>query len=171
MHLKNICTIEDANAFLPDFIERFNARFAVQAADPESAFNPLLEDKRIDEIITFRDERMASKGSTISFRRKTYQLIDVKEQAMSLVPRAKVTILTHLDGTISAKYQDKGYSLKEFIHKPAPVAKPEAKRKREPAPVAADHPWRKISPIASRHKDSVEEYFEAKRNRFRKFVL
>lgn len=171
MRLKDISTIEEANAFLPGFIERFNARFAVEAADPEPAFKPAPEAKRLNEIIAFREERTASKGSTISFRHKTYQLVDVKEQVLCLAPRAKVTVLTHLDGTISAVYQKKVYSLKEFSVKPAPAAKPQAKPRREPAPVAADHPWRMVSPIAPRCTDPMEKYLETKRKRFRTFAL
>lgn len=172
MRLRGISNIEDANAFLPGFIERFNARFAVEAADPEPAFKPAPTSERLKEIIAFREERSASNGSTITFHRKTYQLVDVKDQVVSLAPRAKVTVLTHLDGTMSAKYGDKVFSLREFVSKPVPKAEvSEAKPRREPAPVAADHPWRKISPIAPKLPSPVEAYLEAKRKRFRKYAL
>ncbi|WP_041570721.1 ISNCY family transposase [Candidatus Desulforudis audaxviator] len=172
MRLRGISNIEDANAFLPVFIERFNARFAVWAADPEPAFKPAPTSERLNEIIAFREERTASNGSTISFHCKTYQLIDVKDQAVSLAPRAKVTVLTHLDGTISAKYGDKVFSLREFVPQPAPKAEiRQAKPRREPAPVTADHPWRQISPIAPKPSTPVEAYLEAKRKRFRKYAF
>ncbi len=40
LRLAGITTIEAANAFLPDFLERHNARFVVPAADPEPAWRP-----------------------------------------------------------------------------------------------------------------------------------
>jgi hypothetical protein len=40
MRIAGISSLEEANAFLPGFITRFNARFAVEPADPEPAFRP-----------------------------------------------------------------------------------------------------------------------------------
>src|SRR5690606_28118945 len=38
MRIAGISTLEEANAFLPAFIDNFNRRFAVEPADPEPAY-------------------------------------------------------------------------------------------------------------------------------------
>ncbi len=38
MRIEGISSIEEANEFLPGFIEKYNKQFAVEPADPESAF-------------------------------------------------------------------------------------------------------------------------------------
>ena len=41
LRLAGIKSIKEANAFLPGFIKRFNARFAVVPREPQSAYRPL----------------------------------------------------------------------------------------------------------------------------------
>ncbi|HKM38781.1 MAG TPA: integrase, partial [bacterium] len=65
------CTLEEANEFLVSFIDRFNRRFAVEAADPELAFTPAPDKDTLESIICFREQRKASKGSSISFKKTT----------------------------------------------------------------------------------------------------
>ncbi len=38
MSIEGISSIGEANEFLPGFIEKYNKQFAVEPADPESAF-------------------------------------------------------------------------------------------------------------------------------------
>ncbi|MGI6619355.1 MAG: hypothetical protein ACOX3Z_06380 [Bacillota bacterium] len=52
MRLAGITTIEEANAFLPGFIERFNARFAVGPQDPEPAFLPRMTGRDLETMLT-----------------------------------------------------------------------------------------------------------------------
>jgi hypothetical protein len=72
LRLANITSLEAANAFLPDFIARYNARFAKPAADPTSAWVPLppaldlpyyfalweLRTVRADHCITFKGQAL-----------------------------------------------------------------------------------------------------------------
>ncbi len=41
LRLAGVTTLQDANAFLPSFMTRYNARFARPARDPDSAWVPL----------------------------------------------------------------------------------------------------------------------------------
>jgi len=65
--LAGISTFEEANAFLPGFIRRFNARFAVAPQDPEPAFRPAPPPEILEQILSIQEERKASLGSTISY--------------------------------------------------------------------------------------------------------
>ena len=161
LRVADICTLEEANGFLLSFIDLFNKRFAVEAADPEVAFGPAPGRDALRSIICFREVRKASQGSSVSFKGTTYQLVDSKGTVALLKPRSTVYVLKHLDGSLSALYNDKCFGLKALpapvkaTDKQALIMKPEtAEKTHKPAP---DHPWRK--PLKKHRRDPVEEYF------------
>lgn len=161
LRLAGISTFEEANAFLPGFIRRFNARFAVAPQDPEPAFRPAPPPEILEQILSIQEERKASSGSTISYYGKTYQLVDGQGRTVALSPGSKVAVLRHLDGSISALYQGKRFSLREFV-KPTPLVATqdnEQSLRRIPGKPAPDHPWRKMPVGPLRPRDPVEDYF------------
>lgn len=170
MRLEGISTLDEANVYLPKFMERFNGRFAVAAVDPLSAFKPTPPVWQLQRMIAFKEERTASNGSTISFYSKLYRLVDIEGTVMALTPRSKVTVILDLEGSMSAIYREKSYLLEEFT--PVTTAlKPEvvkmqkkSSKKKKPA---AEHPWRRM-PVA-RHQDPVEAYLELKGYRFKHY--
>lgn len=170
MRLEGISTMDQANTYLPKFIERFNQRFGVAATDPDSAFKPTPPADLLDQIIAFREERKASNGSTISLNNVLYQLVNTNGSTVALTPRAKVTVLKHLDGSTSALYQGYSYKLKEFVH-PATTSHAKikevnnARSERKPS---AEHPWRKTA--VPKHQEPIESYLERKGYLFRKYA-
>ena len=83
MRIEGISSIEEANEFLPGFIEKYNKQFAVEPADPESAFAAPMAKGKMESIICLREERTAT-GSTISYYGQKYQLVDEKGNILSL---------------------------------------------------------------------------------------
>ena len=67
LRLAGITTIEAANAFLPGFLERHNARFAVPAADPQPAWRPWPDDLSADAVLCFHYPRRVGRDSTVSW--------------------------------------------------------------------------------------------------------
>ncbi len=67
-------TLEDANAFLPGFIERYNARFAKEPQDPHSAWVPLPTDLDIHYYFAIRETRKVRADHCISFAGQLLQL-------------------------------------------------------------------------------------------------
>ncbi|WP_243174585.1 ISNCY family transposase [Desulfofundulus sp. TPOSR] len=67
LRLAGVSTLEEANAFLPGFIQRFNRRFAVTPACPEPAYEPCPPPAKLEQILSLRQERKASRGSSISY--------------------------------------------------------------------------------------------------------
>lgn len=67
LRLARITTIEVANAFLPDFLERHNERFAVPAADPLPAWRPWPEGLSSEAVFCFHYPRRVGRDSTISW--------------------------------------------------------------------------------------------------------
>ncbi len=67
LRLAGITTIEAANAFLPGFLDRHNARFAVPAADPEPAWRPWPDGLSSDAVFCFHYSRRVGRDSTVSW--------------------------------------------------------------------------------------------------------
>ena len=97
----------------------FNSQFSVAARDPIPAYRSVPNNKLLGRISCKRAECKASNDSTISYLGKTYQLMG-KNGVIPLKPGSKIIVLTLLDGSILAKYNDEYYELKEFV-KPTPI--------------------------------------------------
>ena len=57
LRLAGATTIEEANAVLKEFLDRFNARFGVAARHPETAYRPLGPGACLDTALCFRHSR------------------------------------------------------------------------------------------------------------------
>lgn len=67
LRLEGITTIEAANAFLPDFLDRHNERFAVPAADPQLAWRPLPDGLSSAAVFCFHYPRRVGRDNTVSW--------------------------------------------------------------------------------------------------------
>jgi hypothetical protein len=75
MRLKNISTIEGANGYLPEFIEKYNNKFAVKAAESEDAHRPAHQGKEVlKRILSRHHTRKLSKTLEFSFGGLLYQV-------------------------------------------------------------------------------------------------
>lgn len=150
MRLAGISTIDEANAFLPGFMERFNARFAVPADDPEPAYRPAPNASELRHLLCWRHLRTACKGSTISFQGTTYHLVDAQGSSKLLPARAKVEVRVLLDGTTRARFGDRYYDLRPFER---PTRQPQPAKVTAKVPAAtskpnSQHPWRKPAVVS-----------------------
>ena len=67
LRLETITTIADANAFLPGFLLRHNARFAVPAADPMPAWRPWPDGLSAEAVFCFHYPRRVANDNTVSW--------------------------------------------------------------------------------------------------------
>jgi hypothetical protein len=69
--LEGIATVAAANAFLPGFVERFNARFAIPPARPDNVHRPLkMTLPRLRHILCRREMRYVGQQLQLSWQRK-----------------------------------------------------------------------------------------------------
>jgi transposase len=104
LHLAGITTLDDANAFLPRFLDRFNARFAVPTAEAGSAYRPLPDDLPPDRIFCFKYERVVRPDNTVTFGHRVLQLQPTSGRASWV--RARVEVHERLDNSLAVYYQD-----------------------------------------------------------------
>lgn len=75
MTLAGVSTLSEANAFLPGFIIRFNARFACEPRNPENAWVELSPDIDLDYYFSTCENRVVRKDHTFSWFGKAYQIL------------------------------------------------------------------------------------------------
>ena len=75
LRLANSTTLDAANAFLPGFIERYNARFAQAPADPLSAWVPAPADLDLCYYFASRETRTVRADHCISFAGQQLQVL------------------------------------------------------------------------------------------------
>ncbi len=79
LRLRGISMIEAANAFMPEFIADYNARFAKEPRNAHNAHRPLRSDENLDLIFTWREPRCVSKSLTIQYDKMLYLFADTPE--------------------------------------------------------------------------------------------
>lgn len=149
LKLKNIKTIEEANALLKNgFIDKLNHKFEKPARNPISAHRPL-NNLDLNQILCWEYERKVRNDWTFSFMSECYQI--EKESGHIIKPNKKIIVRRHLDGSTSAWYQDQQLFIKQLARRPEALSQ----QKSEIIPLSASaagrrhsrhSPWRKFNP-------------------------
>ena len=103
LRLAGAITIEEANAVLKEFLDRFNARFGVAARHPETAYRPLGPGACLDTVLCFRHSRRVARDNTVKYRWRTLRLLPEKERRS--YAGAVVDVLEGQDGHLVVRYQ------------------------------------------------------------------
>ena len=108
LRLVGIADMAAGNAFLPGFMEDYNARFAIAPARSEDLHRPLnLAPDRLTEILCKREQRYVGAQLTFSFERQRIMLQET-EVTRGLVGRY-VETYAYADGRLDVRW--KGHSL------------------------------------------------------------
>jgi hypothetical protein len=105
LRLRSICSSEEANAYLPEFITDYNSRFAVRARSREDAHRPLSPKEDLGRILALVERRTLSKNLTVSYNGCIYQ-ISTKRAAYTM-RGAHVEVREAATGEIAIEYKGK----------------------------------------------------------------
>ena len=145
LRLAGVCTLDQANAFLPHFLEDYNRKFAVPPADSASAFRPLPAHLRLEHVFCRKEYRTLNPGYVIHYHRHTYRVVTPK--GAPVIPlRAVVEVHLLPDGHLSLGWQGHIYPLQPFPQDPPhpqPAPSKESAGSTPPRKPAANHPWKK----------------------------
>jgi transposase len=102
LRLRNITTVEGANAYLPDWIlKEHNRKFTVAAKELGTAFIPYFGTD-LDKIWSIQQERIVGNDNTVSFQKLRLQ---IPQQTFRFsLAKCRVLVCQHLDTTISLHY-------------------------------------------------------------------
>lgn len=163
-----------ANAFLPGFLARYNARFAKPAAQPESAYRPWPAHLDPQTIFCFKYVRTAQLDNTVTLGPHCLQLLPGPHGRS--YAKARVEVHHRLDGSFAVWHQGQSVSFRMLPTPPGtssaggiqisprlrqtlPGASEKKVRSRlrgsngqKPLKPRADHPWRRLAAQAVRRK-------------------
>jgi len=115
LRLAGISSMEDGNAFLEGFIQRYNAKFAKAPAKPDNLHRSLnIEPDRLSEVFCLRDKRYVTKDLTLKYDRKRIKL-EVNDLTRGLVGKY-VDVYEMADGRIQIR--TKGVALPHTVLNP-----------------------------------------------------
>jgi hypothetical protein len=133
LRLAGSTTLEQANAFLPAFIERYNVRFAKLAQDPQSAWVPLPADLDTPYYFAIRETRQVRADHCISFNGQLLQLEPGPKDPSLVEQRVSVHVVP--EGDIYVYHGQRRISHQPVAAPPAPSPQPSGEA-RQPAPPA-----------------------------------
>jgi transposase len=145
LRLLGISDMQAGNAYLPQFREDFNRRFAVEPRSRHDAHRPLLKTDPLDVILTHQETRTLSKNLTVQFKQVVYQI--QSNRPGYALRNAQVLVCENAQGAVTIFYQNKplAYSIYHKAPRQAQVADSKTldHHIQTPWTPPADHPWRR----------------------------
>lgn len=85
--INNITTIEQANIFFINYINKYNSQFAIDPSSKTSMFLKLPKKYNLDELLCVKFERTIDNAGVFSLNNSKFQILD-----RNLPPKTKITI-------------------------------------------------------------------------------
>jgi hypothetical protein len=111
MRLRGISSMEEANAFLPQFVDTLNEKFGVAPANPENAHRALRQQDYLKRIFAKKDIRKLSKDLTFQHQGALYL---VQEATPNRLRHAQVEVLWRIGEPIVVEYLGKQLQYKKW---------------------------------------------------------
>jgi hypothetical protein len=112
LRLRSISTVEAANAFAPEFMADYNARFGKAPHNPHDAHRPLQPGEVLDDIFTWQETRKLSRSLTFNYQRQLYVVAETHETRR--LAGQRLTVVELADGTVQARHAGKLLPLTRF---------------------------------------------------------
>lgn len=114
LRLANITTIEEANAFLPLFLEKYNAQFALQVDNSKNVFEKQLDSKKINLTLSVLTRRTVDSGHSIRFKNKYYRFVNSRGTPIFYGKGTKCMVIEAFDGSLYATVDESIFTLEEI---------------------------------------------------------
>ncbi len=143
LRLAGVADRDGANAFLREFLPRYNARFAQAPPDPTPAYRPWPAGLDPHTVFCFKYRRVVSNDNTITIGPHHIQLLPGPQRHS--YAKAAVEIHERLDGSIAVFYQGTRLPSQRLTAAPIPGRIP-----------ARRHPRVRLSPPPREHPSPVQ---------------
>jgi hypothetical protein len=141
LRLQRIDNYQDANAFLPVFLDFYNRKFAVlprSVKDIHARLDPTID---LDFLFAVHDTRTITKSLQIHFNAITYQIIT--NRSVQYLSGREVLIIEEQSGAVSAYLNNTLLNLKIVHKQPKQARVVSAKSHKSKAHIpSSNHPWR-----------------------------
>jgi transposase len=149
LRLANSTTLEEANAFLPGFIARYNARFAKPPLDPQNAWVSLPAGLDIPYYFAVRDTRKVRADHCISFAGQLLQLAPGPKDPSLVDQRVSVHVVP--EGDIYVYHGKRRIAHRPIAAPPAPPSPPVGEGPRPAQPADPEAQARQRAWLFGRH--------------------
>lgn len=148
LRLAGITTIEEANTFLPKFLEGFNKQFALCINNTKSVFDNQVNYETINLTLSVLSQRTVDSGHSIKYHNKFYKTLDKDGNNIFYAKGTKCMVIKTLNGELYASFDKEIYLLEEIpvSEEKSPdfdIVEPIKQVKRSIPNM--NHPWRKKS--------------------------
>lgn len=160
LRLLAINSLEEANAVLPQLVDKHNRLFAVEPSESQCAYMPLDPAVDLNHVFSRRDYRKLGSGNTISYKGTIYTL--ATSPLLRLTAKTTVEVRETFDGEVLLWVQGQPLALKSTT-RPVSVKKPATKKasSAQPRKPASTHPWRNSKgTLSSNHPNTAHDSFQ-----------
>jgi hypothetical protein len=147
--LEGVSTLGQANEYLPGFIEKYNARFALPHHSIRTAFEAQPSPEKIDRTLAVIAERTVDTGHSVRFDSRHFRTVNADGAPVYFYKGTKGIVIRTFGGALYFSVDEGLFSMDEIPpHELAsrnfdfrPPKEPPAKRYIPPL----DHPWRRAA--------------------------
>lgn len=157
MRLRQLSSRQAGNAYLPEFLQDFNARFAEDPRSDVDAHRPLTPKDDLARILAWQETRTLSKNLTLQFYKTVYQIqtnrpsyaLRNAQVTVCLNPQEQITILYNGKSLPYTIYNQQAHQAEVVTAKQIDLALQKPHPPTKPAP---NHPWRQgfATPLSKR---------------------
>lgn len=148
LRLANITTIEEANAFLPAFLDKYNSKFALCIDNTKSVFEKQPSIQKINLTLAVLSRRVVNTGHSICFKKKHYRLVNCVGTPIYFGKGTKCMVIESFDKKLFATVEDSIFALEEIPEFQAKSLNFDAILPEEPKRIyipKMTHPFKRIS--------------------------
>ena len=165
LRLANITTIEEANRFLPAFLNKYNSKFALCINDTKSVFEKQPSLQKINLTLAVLSRRIVDTGHSICFKKKHYRPVNSVGTPIYFGKGTKCMVIEAFDKSLFVTIEDSIFSLEEIPEVQAysenfdTIPPVETKKIYIPKMI---HPWKRDSfeKFAKKQKEKLEKELE-----------
>lgn len=114
LRLANITTIEEANKFLPTFLDKYNSKFALCIDNTKSVFEMQPSKEKINLTLAVLSRRVVDTGHSICFKNKHYRTVNSVGTPIYFGKGTKCMVIEAFDKSLFATVEDSIFSLEEI---------------------------------------------------------
>ena len=148
LRLANIASLEEANAFLPSFLDKYNSKFALCIDNTKSVFEKQPSEQKINLTLAVLSRRIVDTGHSICFKKKHYRTINNVGTPIYFGKGTKAMVIESFDKHLYASIEDSIFALEEIPEIQAYSKNFDEELPTEPKKIYIPkmiHPWKRES--------------------------
>lgn len=114
LRLANITTIEEANRFLPAFLNKYNSKFALCIDNTKSVFEKQPSLQKINLTLAILSRRVVDTGHSICFKKKHYRPVNSVGTPIYFGKGTKCMVIESFDKKLYVTVEDSIFALEEI---------------------------------------------------------